>query len=260
MFITNILLPIKFDASMVSLNIFRQISGSQMMNKHVIMTVNTKGRKIDLDSMDEQVNLPTKPKKPAGPWIKFVQERKETFMRENPGAPISKITPLLAREWKMINQTKYQEEFEVQKENYKKCLQEYNNSLTDQQKKYLKLKKSLVRDHNGFKELKKTRPLPPLPRNPANIYSSERYKDPAIRELLSSEGSAKVSKIIFEEYRSLSDNEKAEYLKKQKEDKLRFKKEFDTWYQDICNDASLRLAVREQAEAYYQRLKSLNYI
>lgn len=255
------MLPIKLtmSANTVTTCCLRQITTTPVLEKHLIKTVRSKGRKIDIDLMDEEVNLPNKPKKPPCPWITFVQEKKGSLLQQMPGVPISQITPIIAREWKSIDQTRYLKEFEQKVAKYKEQLDHYNNSLTDEQLKYLKLKKSLLRDHNAFKELRKTKPLPLFPRNSANLYAAERYKDPVIKRRIEQEGSQAVGKSIFEEYRNLSQVEKDKFSKQQQEDRLRFKQEFDQWYKNICEDGSIRRAVREQADALHQRLKSINY-
>lgn len=209
--------------------------------------------------MDQDVILPTKPKRPITPWLAFVRDRKDDILRQKDKMTAAELTVILSREWKYIDKTRYEQVYSQQVQEYQRKLTDYEQSLTKEHKRHIKLQKEEKRQARADKLLKKTNP-PVLPRNPANLFCHERSKDADIKELLKSKKSSEVFKDIFREYRSLSDMEKKRYINMQADDKSRFQNEFLAWYEGIQKDETLTKAALDKADALRDRYKSLKYI
>lgn len=251
------MLPFKFCMSL-KLNAFNGIGviSSWSQNMSTMVTAASKGRKIDIGSIEQKMDLPARPKKPYTPYIMYMLERKTTLMETRPGVSVVPLVKIISREWKNIDRTKYVEAYENAHKEYKKKIEDYENSLTPEQKDYLKLKTDLQRQHNAFKELKKVCPPPRQPVNRAAMFAKHMLAKPEYSERMKQSKTAEVFKEIHEMYRLLPDHEKQKYDQLAEEDKLRYHQELDEWYDKIRNDPSVRKSVREQADAYYLNNKS----
>lgn len=219
----------------------------------------SKMQKMDITSLEPDINLPQRPKRPITPWLAFVRDKKDDVLKQKDKMTAAELAVVLAKEWKQTDKSRYQEEYDRQQQDYHRKLEEYNNSLTEEHRDYLVLQKKFNREHKAEKQLRKTKP-PVLPRNPANLYCQERSKHADVKDQMKHRKPANVFSDIFKEYRELSECEKKKYLEMQEEDKSRFQHEFLVWYESIQNNENLTKATREKADALRARFKSLNYI
>lgn len=214
--------------------------------------------KID-SALDLGINLPEKPKRPPNPWLIFCRERRDEVMRQNSNFKVSDVASALSREWKNIDKSKYEEEFNHRQEQYLKQLEDYERSLTDEQRDYRVEKKELEREAKYHRMIVKLKP-PKLPRNSANLYVNVMCKRPEIQEKMVYSKPNEVLKFLFEEYRSLSDQEKAKYDDMRQVDIARFEREFDAWYANVIDDPKLTKAVKAIATNMRDRFRKLKYI
>lgn len=167
--------------------------------------------------------------------------------------PLSRI---IADEWKNIDRTKYVTQYETAHSIYKKKLEQYTESLTQEQKDYLKIRDDLRRQHNAYKELKKACPLPKQPIHRYAMYTRHTLATPEYKELIKRKPMSEIFKQVHEEFQQLSDEEKEKYERMAAEDRIRYERELDDWYEKIKADPSIRKSVREQANAYYSNFRS----
>lgn len=237
----------------------RSIAVHHRVNSAHVATVGKKAQKITAALMEAELDLPIKPKKPVTPWVAFVRDRKDDLMNQHRGITAAEMAQILAREWKNSDKSQYEKEYDDRRQVYLKKVEEYENSLTDQHREYLAVKKNLVKENRALKSIRRTKP-PKLPRTCTNLFTQKRWNSPDIQELVKYRSTTEVLRDLFKEYRGLSPEEKAKYIAMQQEDRLRFKREFSEWYESVKNDGSLTHAAREQADIMLAKFKALSYI
>lgn len=215
--------------------------------------------KMPAHLLEAEACLPTKPKKPVTPWLAFLHEKKDDVVLKNGPMTASQLASHLANEWRTIDKTKYQLEFKHKLENYHRAVESYRNSLSDEQRAVIEYQKNLKKESKELKKLRSTK-LPTLPRNPINIYCSERSKDPDIKDQMKTRKAISVLRDLFQEYRHLSDFDKEKYVGLQKKDRLRFEHEFNEWYENVMSDSNLSETIRDKAKTLRARFQNLSYI
>lgn len=210
-----------------------------------------RGVKLDIE-------VPLRPKKPVTPWIAFVRERKEEIMSQR-RMTAPEIASILSKEWRQIDRSRYEQDYFKRREDYLRDLQNFENSLTEEQRDMLDVQKSAKRENRATKEIRKTNP-PVLPRNSANFFCKKRSKDADIVEKLKTQRISEVFSNLFKEYRRLPADVKRKYVEMQEQDRVRFRNEFLDWYKDIHMNRELTKAAKDKAKVMRDRLKALNYI
>lgn len=200
------------------------------------------------------IEMPPKPKKPITPWIMFVRDTKDSIISRYGKISAAKLSVILSREWKESDKTPYQQRYQQLHDDYKNQLENFMASLSDQQLDHLNTRREAKREIKSLKLLRKTNP-PPRPRNKANFYCQDRVKQADMIEYRKTHSLAETLKKVFEDYRSLSEEQKKKYEEMELEDKGRFQHEFLCWYEEIQCDVNLPKSVRDQANAMRERLK-----
>lgn len=206
-----------------------------------------------------EVNVPAKPKRPPSSWVAFVKDRKNDILRQKQNMTASEMAVILSKEWKSMDKSKYEQEYLKQREEYARLNEEFKSSLTDEQKEYIQIMKTMEKENKALRELRKTKP-PKMPRNAANLYCLERCQHPDVKDQLKTSKSSQVFSNLFKEYRTLNDSEKEKYFRLHQDDIKRFKNEFLNWYDNIQQDTNLSEAAKEQADIMKIRFQTLNYI
>lgn len=232
----------------------RPISTSIPLNR--VMTAEKRKEKQQL--LEMELNLPSKPKKPRTPWLLFMQSRLGDLKSQSEKMTAPQIVSILSEEWKRVDKTPYEEQYSRDRDEYLRQLESYYDSLNDDHKNYLEQKRVQNRRSNAMKQLRKTNP-PKTPRNCAQMYSKERFKDPEVKAQLATMKPAQIFSKLFEEYRALPAEEKQKYIEMQEKDKSRFSAEFYDWYQEIQNNDDLSKSAREEAETMRNRFVNLGY-
>lgn len=237
--------------------ISRNLSTSGRANQAAPL-LTPKAPKMSSELREARAELPPKPKRPITAWLAFLLERKDDYLKNGP-MKANELTLALSKEWRLIDKSRYEREFEQRKEIYRDAMESYKSLLTDEQHAVIKLERKLAKENKAMKALRATKP-PVLPRNPANLYCIERCKDPHVREQLKVKKSAFVLRDLFAEYRNLSESEKERFLELQQKDRLRFQQEFTQWHSRIQSDSSLSKTAHEKADLLHARFKALNWI
>lgn len=236
----------------------RMITTGCLLNLAASRT-SVKTNKVNTAIMGADIDLPTKPRKPITPWLAFVREKKDDILKLKEKMAASELATILAKEWKNTDKTKYEREYDEKYQEYLRQVQNYQNSLTDQHRNYLNLKKDAKRESKALRQLRKTK-IPVWPRNSANLFCKERCKQADIKEQMKHRKPHDVFRDLFKEYRALTDAEKKKYIDMQEEDKSRFQNEFLAWYEGVQSNDELNRSALEQANKMRDRLKALNYI
>lgn len=237
----------------------RSLSTSPSSSHAPVLAVGTKASKINAAIMEAELDLPTKPKKPLTPWLAFVKDRKDEVLSQKYKMTASELAVILSKEWRYLDKSKYEKEYHERRDEYLRQTENYENSLTNQQREYLGIRKNLLREDKALRYLKRSKP-PKLPRTCANFYCTERCKEPEIKEAMKSGNSGKVFSDLFKEYRSLSEYEKEKYVKLAQQDRVRFQEEFRLWYEGVLATPNLNKNVHEQANIMHAKFEALNYI
>ena len=97
---------------------------------------------------------------------------------------------------------------------------------------------------------------PKQPRSPVNFYTIEKVKGLQGRDTSNNQE----LKNVFASYRSLSDQERQQYIREAEQDKIRFKNEFNQWYTSVQENKEVKDKLEGVAKALkdkYQRLGHL---
>lgn len=87
--------------------------------------------------LEEKLGLPAKPKRPLSCFLRFVNEKRPQWMKENPGLPMKEFVQKCGKQWTSADKKtkkKYENELVKDNEEYQKQLVLYNNQITDEQK------------------------------------------------------------------------------------------------------------------------------
>nr|CAH7740038.1 unnamed protein product [Callosobruchus chinensis] len=176
------------------------------------------------------VKIPDKPKKPLSPYLRFLETNRLSVRKENPDIKHVDVIRQCAEKWNNLTEAekeKYKENYKHDCEIYIEKLSNFNNSLTDEQRKAMeatakqeKKKRQKRRLRKLFKETNKPkRPLVPL-----MIYMMEQCKmrNVTLRQLMG-EGSIKAS------WNALSDAEKQRYQDEYEKNKEQYAKDLAEW-------------------------------
>lgn len=238
---------------------YRSITLNSRVDSAHVATVGKRAQKITAALMEAEIDLPVKPKKPITPWVAFVKDRKDQVLSQKQGMTAAEMAQRLSREWKNLDRSRYEREYNDRREIYLKEVEDYKNALTDQHREYLAVKRSLIKENKALKSIRKTKP-PKLPRTCTNLFTQERWSSPEVQEELKTRPATEILKDLFKEYRELSPERKEKYVIMQQEDKIRFKNEFLRWYETVKDDKSLSHAAREQADIMKAKFEALSYI
>lgn len=211
-------------------------------------------------TVEEDLNLPPRPKQPLTPWQAFVREKKDEVLRHNPAITAPQMAKILAKDWENTDKLAYKSVFEEEKKIFLERLNEYNNSLTNDQIDYLSKKKSLDKQAKALRELRRHK-LPSKPRTAVSLYVADKSSDPSIKEEMRGIGNAaKVLARLNSEYKDfVSDSEKEKYVKMAQEERQKFREDFENWYNAIQSNKDITLAARKLATELYSKYSRLGY-
>lgn len=85
----------------------------------------------------KELNIPEKPKKPLGPYMKFFGEKLSVIKQNNPELKLTEIAKKCAEDWKAFDpdrKQKLHEEYKLELEAYSKRFLEFQSKLTNEQK------------------------------------------------------------------------------------------------------------------------------
>lgn len=150
------------------------------------------------------------PKRPATAYIMYLSDNRQRIIAENPGIVFTDIAKVGSQEWKNVKpaiKKKYEDAANKDKERYANEMKTYVPDPADKKKK--KAKKD-----------------PNAPKKPKSAYIF--YATPRIKELLAQHPDKKVTEVtpmIGDEWKALSDKQKAPFVNMAAKDKVRYENE-----------------------------------
>lgn len=108
----------------------------------------------------EKLGLPMKPKKPATPYIRFLKTIRPKIVESHPQMSAKEAVKIIAEQWKTCSpelKEQYQKDYLLEKEQFIKNIQEYNDSITEEQKQMLKDAIIIKKQAVNFAKIKEVR-------------------------------------------------------------------------------------------------------
>lgn len=124
-------------------------------------------------SIEEKLGLPTKPKKPASPYFRFMKEIRPSVQTKNPKLKQFEIVGVVAKMWKSLDETKKEKYAKGYKEEmgaYMNVLAKYKNSLSEEEIQKIKDTRSDIKERKLVLEKKKKLRDLGKPRKPVHSY------------------------------------------------------------------------------------------
>ncbi|KAL8266709.1 hypothetical protein R6Q59_004053 [Mikania micrantha] len=200
-------------------------------------------------------------KKPATPYITWCKDHWAEVKKENPEAEFSDIASILGAKWKSLTSEEkkpYEEKYQTEKAVYSKivCNEKRENEamrlLEEEQKQkmamelleqYLQFKQEAEKDGDNKKNKKEKDPLKPKrPESAYFLFTNER------RAALIAENKnvIEISKITGEEWKNMTEKQKAHYEKIAKKKNEKYIQEMEIYKQNKENEAEI--AKKEEDE------------
>ncbi|XP_045476712.1 transcription factor A, mitochondrial [Harmonia axyridis] len=196
---------------------------------------------------DVIIDLPEKPKKPVGPFFRFIKDHKPILLKDNPELKITDVIKKCAEDWKNSSvaiREKYDNEYKKEIEDFNKIFLDYSMRLTEEQREYLK---QLSREKTASKKKRKLKQkLKELhkPKKPANafflyIMDQARTKGhTAAEEMKSIKGS----------WYLLDESEKKTYYDKATQLMDKYKEDLLKWEKSMIQEGHIDVVRRKSLE------------
>lgn len=167
-------------------------------------------------TIEEKCGLPKKPDRPLTGYVRFIKERMALIRETNPQLKSSTLIPQIAKMWKSLSETQkqeYSQPYKDEKSNYVAQMIEYNRSLTEDDKKLIKVTRAkIVARKEGLNKLKLCDELG-RPKRPTNGYM--KYFHEKLRSRDGIVGTKKefsdYARQVSNDWRALSDDEREKY-------------------------------------------------
>ncbi|EEB11642.1 transcription factor A, putative [Pediculus humanus corporis] len=171
-------------------------------------------RNVSKKVVPAYLNLPEQPKRPVTPFLEFSNKMLKNYASSN--LPHSEVRKIISSKWNDISEEEkmaLKEEYKKSYAKYKEDLQNYENSLTDEQKKSIEIAEKelkLNQEQKIVKNLreKRSRDLD-KPKKPLTSF----FKFKQAQKKKDNESILEFSQRIGKMWKSLSDKDKAEFTK-----------------------------------------------
>lgn len=189
----------------------------------------------------QELKVPEKPKRPLTPYFKFVQERRESIIKQYPDWKVTQVSVQCAADWKALDKStksKYEERYKTDIEQYAKKYSEYMNSLTPEQKEALENYKHEVKQAKVRRERKKKIRETGKPKRPVGaymLYVMEQAKLPsnANKSYVTLLGQLK------DTWAEMPEGEKAKYLQETAKAKQQYEEDLKNWELKMMEEGNL---------------------
>lgn len=182
-----------------------------------------------LKSIKENI-FPPKPRKPQTAFLLYLKEARSKFAKEDPSLKQTEIVRKASKKWAEldpIEKERYQKEYNENYETYIQELQQYNNSITAEQKQLWEEKKKEHSKNMKDLDLKRKNEAFGKPKRPASAFLSylvekKSEKDPNIsfRDWLKS---------VTKTWNEMSNAEKKSYVDQATESMVQYRKDLYEW-------------------------------
>ncbi|KRF83320.1 transcription factor A, mitochondrial isoform X1 [Drosophila virilis] len=183
-------------------------------------------------SLEEQIGLPPRPKKPLTPYFRFMREMRPKMLAKDPKITTVEVVRQLSKSWVDVDpklKERLQSEYKKDQEIYLEQRTKYDATLTDQQRAEIKQMKQDINDAKERKQLRKRIKELGRPKKPASAFlrfvASERTNTPQTPNQTYREWHQKATA----KWTRLSDEEKAVYLRESRKELDQYKKNISIW-------------------------------
>ncbi|XP_060648955.1 LOW QUALITY PROTEIN: transcription factor A, mitochondrial [Drosophila nasuta] len=183
-------------------------------------------------SLEEQIGLPPRPKKPLTPYFRFMREMRPKLAAKDPNISTVQIVQELSRRWVDVDaklKERLQAEYKKDQESYVEQRAKYDAKITDEQRAELKQMKQDISDAKERKQLRKRVKELGRPKKPASAFlrfvASERLNTPQTPQQTYREWHQKATA----KWSRLSDDEKAVYMQESRKELDHYKKAISIW-------------------------------
>ncbi|XP_030553995.1 transcription factor A, mitochondrial isoform X1 [Drosophila novamexicana] len=183
-------------------------------------------------SLEEQIGLPPRPKKPLTPYFRFMREMRPKMLAKDPKITTVEVVRQLSKSWVDVDpklKERLQSEYKKDQELYLEQRTKYDATLTDQQRAEIKQMKQDISDAKERKQLRKRIKELGRPKKPASAFlrfvASERTNTPQTPNQTYREWHQKATA----KWTRLSDEEKAVYLRESRKELDQYKKNISIW-------------------------------
>lgn len=192
------------------------------------------GLKSSTKELLDKLNVPTKPKKPLTPYLRFANERRLDLSKRYPNMKATEIVKKCAEDWKNVDESvkqKYVNEYNVENEKYGAIMESYQARLTSEQKEALKIATREKTEERKKRRLKKEFKETGKPKRPLTSYM--RYV------IDKTKGDSRPIKDVAADLKSgwasLSAQEKERYHNEYLQDKKRYEMEMKNYENRMLN-------------------------
>lgn len=177
-------------------------------------------------TLEEQIGLPPRPKKPLTPYFRFMREMRPKMLASNPSITTIEVVRQLSKNWVNADpkmKERLQSEYKRDQELYVEQRTKYDATLTDAQRAEIKQMKQDISDAKERKQLRKRVKELGRPKKPASAFlrfiAIERTNTPQTEKQTYREWHQKATA----KWTRLSDEEKAVYLSESRKELDQYK-------------------------------------
>ncbi|XP_068156663.1 transcription factor A, mitochondrial isoform X1 [Drosophila tropicalis] len=183
-------------------------------------------------TVEEQVGLPPRPKKPLTPYFRYMREMRPKLIAANPNISTVEAVRQLSKSWVDVDaklRDRLQDEYKKDKETYIALRAKYDATVTDEQRAEIRQIKQDLVDAKERRQLRKRVKELGRPKKPASAFlrfvASERINTPQTGQQTYRDWHQKATA----KWTRLSDAEKAVYLQESRKELDQYKKAISIW-------------------------------
>ncbi|XP_016981494.1 transcription factor A, mitochondrial isoform X1 [Drosophila rhopaloa] len=187
---------------------------------------------VQSKTLEEQVGLPPRPKKPLTPYFRFMREQRPKLVAANPKITTIEVVRQLSKDWSDADvqlKDRLQAAFKKDQQIYMEQRTKYDATLTDEQRAEIKQLKQDVVDAKERRQLRKRVKELGRPKKPASAFlrfiASERTNTPQDPKQTYREWHQKTTA----KWTRLPDSEKEVYMQESRKEMELYKKAITVW-------------------------------
>jgi RNase P protein component len=187
----------------------------------------------------KELKVPDKPKRPLTPYFRFIQDHRESLIKQHPNWKVTQISVQCASDWKMIDSSakeKYEKDYKEEMEKYAAKHVQYLKSLTDEQKVALEEYSNEVKRSRVKRQKRKKLRDTHKPKRPIGAYmlfvmdQAKSNPDKMYSQLLAD---------LKGKWADMSKSEKAKYTEAAAIAKAKYDKELVEWELKMIEEGNL---------------------
>ncbi|EDW96143.1 transcription factor A, mitochondrial isoform X2 [Drosophila yakuba] len=183
-------------------------------------------------TLEEQVGLPPRPKKPLTPYFRFMREQRPKLKAANPQITTVEVVRQLSKSWSDVDaqlKERLQAEFKRDQQIYLEQRTKYDATLTEEQRAEIKQLKQDIVEAKERRQLRKRVKELGRPKKPASAFlrfiASERTNTPQGAKQTYREWHQKTTA----KWSRLSDSEKEVYMQESRQEMELYRKSISVW-------------------------------